>query len=347
MFKTRRFYIGVIVSVVFLVLFFYKVDFQELIQALQNANYLYVILGGVIYFVAIYLRTVRWRYILSPLGEFSIKKLYPVVVVGYTANNLMPVRLGEFVRAYYLGEKQKIGMSATLATILIERVYDGLALIFFVALSVPILIATGALVSVAGTTAYWLIIGVFTAVIFVLAIVVITVLAITPRAMVIVMIPLSILPERIRSKALGIVDLFIYGLSCLKSPRRHAWIFLFSIMVWALEAFVYLLIGLAFHLEDLFNGTVLIAAMMLMTASANLISSIPASQGGIGPFEYVAATTLELVGVATEIGRAYVLALHLVVLIPVTLAGLIYLWWDNFTLAQLVGRSGVPNNKNG
>ena len=127
MFKTRRFYIGVIVSVVFLVLFFYKVDLQELIRALQNANYLYVILGGIIYFVAIYLRTVRWKYILAPLGKLSIKKLYPIVVVGYTANNLMPVRLGEFVRAYYLNEKQKIGKSATLATILIERVYDGLA----------------------------------------------------------------------------------------------------------------------------------------------------------------------------------------------------------------------------
>lgn len=345
MFKTRRFYIGVIVSVVFLVLFFYKVDLQELIRALQNANYLYVILGGIIYFVAIYLRTVRWKYILAPLGKLSIKKLYPIVVVGYTANNLMPVRLGEFVRAYYLNEKQKIGKSATLATILIERVYDGLALIFFVSLSVPILIATGTLVTLAGTTGYWLVIGAFTAVIFLLAIVILTVLAITPRAMVIVTIPLSILPKRIRLKVLKIVDLFIYGLSCLKSPRRHVWIFIFSIMVWALEAFVYLLIGLAFHLDDLLSGTVLIAAMMLMTASANLISSIPASQGGIGPFEYVSATTLELVGVASEIGRAYVLALHLVVLIPVTLAGLIYLWLDNFTLRQLISGSGASSKQ--
>ena len=56
-----------------------------------------------------------------------------MVVVGYMANNLLPLRIGEVVRSYYVGEREGVSKTAALATILIERLMDALTLIVFVA----------------------------------------------------------------------------------------------------------------------------------------------------------------------------------------------------------------------
>ena len=78
-------------------------------------------------------RTLRWQYLLAPVKSLEVRRLYPVVVVGYMANNILPVRLGEVVRAYYVGEREKVSKVAALATIAVERVFDGLTLLFFAA----------------------------------------------------------------------------------------------------------------------------------------------------------------------------------------------------------------------
>ena len=67
------------------------------------------------------------------MKRMAVARLYPVVVVGYMANNLLPVRLGEVVRAYYLGERENVSKVSSLATIAVERVFDGLTLLFLAA----------------------------------------------------------------------------------------------------------------------------------------------------------------------------------------------------------------------
>ena len=64
-------------------------------------------------------------------------RLYPVVTIGYMANNILPMRLGELVRSYCLGEREGIYQAAALMTALVERVFDALTHLLFIALVAP------------------------------------------------------------------------------------------------------------------------------------------------------------------------------------------------------------------
>ena len=133
MIGTGKFWIGVFISALLLVLFLMTVDLGRMYDALADANYLFIVPGLGLYLISVLFRTLRWQYLLAPMKALAVKRLYPVVVVGYMANNILPVRLGEVVRAYYVGEREKVSKVAALATIAVERVFDGLTLLFFAA----------------------------------------------------------------------------------------------------------------------------------------------------------------------------------------------------------------------
>ena len=85
-----RLWLGVGVSTAFLLFLIWTIDLDDLLRALREANYLYVIPAVVIYFVGVYFRAARWRYILSPLRAIPARRLYPVVVMGLRGNNVLP-----------------------------------------------------------------------------------------------------------------------------------------------------------------------------------------------------------------------------------------------------------------
>ncbi|MGE5810758.1 MAG: lysylphosphatidylglycerol synthase transmembrane domain-containing protein, partial [Ignavibacteria bacterium] len=126
-----KLWISIIISMVFVVLIFYEVDFNKTEQALRDADYIYLPFAVVLSIVTNILRTYRWKYVINPIKKISTHSLFSGVAIGYMANNLLPARLGEFVRAYMMGKKEGISKSATLATIVLERILDGLALLFF------------------------------------------------------------------------------------------------------------------------------------------------------------------------------------------------------------------------
>ena len=123
---------AILISIVFLGLFVSNIDIHRTIDHITEANYLLITLSLIAYFIAVLFRTLRWQYLLAPIKIVSVKTLYPIVVVGYMANNILPLRLGEIVRAYYVGEKENVSKLASLATIAVERVLDGLTLLFFI-----------------------------------------------------------------------------------------------------------------------------------------------------------------------------------------------------------------------
>ena len=128
---SRRYWIGLIISTIFLVILISQIDYKEMIQSLRDANYFYVFPGICVYFISLYFRSIRWKYLLSPFGATTTARLYPVLLVGFLANNILPLRAGEFVRSYYLATREKISSATGLATVLVERVFDGLTLILF------------------------------------------------------------------------------------------------------------------------------------------------------------------------------------------------------------------------
>ena len=334
-----RFWVGMVVSVLFLGILAYQVDFAEFKQSLQRANYLYVVPAIAIYFLAVYFRALRWRYLLSPLANFRVGRLYPVVVIGYMANNILPVRLGELVRSYYLSQREQCSASGALATVAVERVYDGLTLLLFAVATAPVLLMLGQfhgygdLLGANATLLAAAMVGVFIA-----ALSLLTLLAKTSADGTLAGWLLRFVPTaQGRDKIKELIHAFIQGLGILNSPRKHLALLLFSLPVWLLEGSMYFLVGFSFGLDEYFPSIwVFMLVALLLTATSNLVTSLPTAVGGIGPFELVAQQTLVALGADPDEAAAYSIFLHIVALwLPVNLAGLAILLVQNISLKQL------------
>lgn len=345
MFNNWRFWLGLGVSLALLVALVYQVDLGEIAVALSKANYIYVVPAVGLYFVAVYFRAVRWRYLLSPLRSFRVARLYPVVVIGYMANNLLPARLGELVRSYYLAQREQFNTSTTLATVVVERVYDGLTLLAFAAVSAPALLALGKFDEnndfVAG---YVYVLAGLTVLAFVGVLGILTFLAVAPDGVQArLMAPLlRVLPVGLRPRVRELVRMFVQGLRSLSSPRRHLGLFVLSLPVWLFEGAMYFLVSYSFGIDSYFGSVgVLLLVVVLLTATSNLATSVPTAIGGIGPFEVVAQQTLVALGVGSAVAATYAGFLHLVALwLPVNLVGLAIMWKQNLSLWRLVRERG-------
>ena len=336
-------WLGIAVSVVMLLFLAWQVyrfdDPSGLIDELAEANYLFIIPAVAVYFVGVWFRALRWQFLLNPLRYFPVKRLYPVVVIGYAANNLLPMRLGELVRSYYLARQEDFSASSALGSVAVERVFDGLTLIVLVAITVPLLLLMGAFDWTAGVSQETATV-LATVVLFVFGgfLLLFTLLAAWQEFSDLVQRLLSLLPGRLGSLALRFYISFTAALSILDSPRKHLALIALSLPIWFCEFIVYYLVSYTFDLGSHFDshGTYLLA-IALLTATSNLATGIPSAIGGIGPFEVVAQQTLVALGVGVGVAIDYALVVHLVALwLPVNVVGLTILWRQNLNLRQLV-----------
>src|SRR5918996_426398 len=170
MIRRKRFWLGVCVSAVFLALFLARTDFDEIRESFAGADYLLAFAAIPLYFIGYWLRTLRWRYLLQPVANVSTLRLYPVTIVGLMANNIAPARIGELVRAYLVGQRESISKSTALGTIAVDRAFDGLTLVAIL----------GIVVAGSGASAGVKTIGIVTALLFFMATMVLSALAVSP-----------------------------------------------------------------------------------------------------------------------------------------------------------------------
>ena len=129
--KTRWRLLSVGISGLFLLAIFWQVNIQEIKEALKTADYVYVPLAVLLNLLTNILRSYRWKYLLNPIRPIGIVNVFSVLAIGYMANNVLPARLGELVRSYFLGQKERLSKSSTLATIVVEVCLTALLSSFF------------------------------------------------------------------------------------------------------------------------------------------------------------------------------------------------------------------------
>ena len=340
--KRWQFWLGGGVSVALLLLLLYQVDLGELKDALRDADYSLLAPSIAVYFVAVWFRAARWRYLLAPVGSFPVRRLYPVVIIGYMANNLLPVRLGEVVRSYYLARRENLNTSTALATIAVERVYDGITLLAFAALAAPWLLLLGEFdgaADVSRTTGIIFLVAIIAA--FSVFLILFTLLGSSASFANRIEGWLIVLPSGPRPKAKEIFRTFVSGLAVLNSPGKHLGLFIYSLPVWLLEGSMYFMLAYSFGLDEHFDSVgVLLLVVLLVTATSNLATAVPSAIGGIGPFEIVAQQTLMALGVGASLAGVYSGFVHLAALwLPVNVAGLALLWKNNLSLREMTAAS--------
>ena len=339
MLASRRLWLGTAVTAAFLGLLAVRVDFSAAASAFAEANYAYLLPAVAVYFVSLYFRAFRWRFLLSPFDSIHTWRLYPVVLVGYMANNVLPVRLGELVRSYYLASRESVRGSTALATIIVERVFDGLTLLLLLAVAALFLPVAGLAERVGDAVRLPVaLVAVIVIVPFAAALAFIVAAALSPSAFHRAASLLTDrLPKSVSERAGRLVERFVGGFEGLHRPKRLLGVVALSLPVWLAEGTMYYIVALGFGLDDHFETFgLMVAAMVVVTTVSNLATSLPSSQGSVGPFEFFAVVALhDFLGVGSGLASAYAVVLHMTLLLPVVAIGLLHLSTKSVTLAQL------------
>lgn len=323
--RRKRFWLGLLITVFCLAFFLARTDINDILDAFGRADYLLALSAIPLYFVGFWIRTMRWRFLLRPVADVSMPRLYPVVLIGLMANNIAPLRVGELVRAYLVGERESVNKSACFGTIAVDRAFDGLTLVAIL----------GIVAFVSGAHAGVRVVGVLTALAFAGGTIALAGLALSATARVWLARFLEKLPGKLAVRLEGVIDAFLTGLVAIRSPIVLVKAAVASVASWLIEASMYWVVGQAFHLD------VGIDAYLMIVAAANLALSILASPGGVGPFEFTSKQILLSFSVLQPgLAEAYALALHALLLGPVIIVGFVMLSLSQVSLSEIMGVSG-------
>jgi uncharacterized protein (TIRG00374 family) len=320
--------LGVVITVVCLGLAVYGVNVADLQNALAGANYALIVPALLLWLVGYIVRALRWRAILagSPVG--SLTELFGVLMVGFATNNLLPARLGEFARAYLLRRRTGLRKTFVLASIFLERIFDGLAL-------VAVIVVVSALVELPnsarnlefGATVLFGGVAVAVAIVLYRSDFVARLVALATRP----------LPARIGTFANAAFGSFVHGLSSMRRPKVVASTSLLSAVVWAIEWAAYMFVVSAFNLG--LSPLQLAAACAFLLVVVNLGIMLPAAPGYVGTFQFFAVSALAVWDVSRESALAVAIVAHLTQYVLVTAIGLLFFGREHVSLRTVASAS--------
>ena len=313
--KRWQFWVGVLISVIFLYFSMRGLKLDEVWSSVQSAQYLWLLPGIAVYFVGVWVRSWRWHYMLRPLKKIPTRTMFPIVTIGYMGNNIYPARAGEVLRAVILKQREGVPVSASLATVIVERIFDGVVMLGFVFINLSELTRLTGNSGVIGQMDIRTI-AIAGTVVFLGALLVFLLAAMFPHtAEAILDRLLPILPLRFRTKVKDIAIKFLSGLESLRSPVEALMIFLTTVIIWLLETAKYWFVMHAFGFSVSFFG------LMLMNGIVNLATTLPSAPGYVGTFDAPGIAVLIAYGVPGATAAAYTLVLHAALWFPITLLG--------------------------
>jgi len=312
--------LGIIISIVFLILAVRNINFSEFLAAMKQARFIYIIPAVIIYISGFLFRAVRWQFIMEPVKKIKFHSSFSVVMIAWMANNLLPARLGEIIRAYVIGKKEQISKSASFATIIIERILDGLTIILFFFI-MALLLDLPLWEQKTGYIAGALFIGIL---IFLILIKTKQIHKSKP-----VNFLVNIFPDKISDKIPYILNRFAKGLDFFSTGKKQVFTALLSLLIWLLEACTFYLVIKSLNLPLPWYAA--FQALIII----NLGILIPSSPGYIGTYHYFCILALSIFGIEKEPALTYAIIIHALQFISVTSLGLFFTYREGWNLQKL------------
>jgi len=310
--KNPLFWIGLLISLGALLLAFRGLHWAEVGSALRHANYFLLLPAAIVMFFSLYFRAIRWGVLFHPRTHLRVGNLMGTMNIGYSVNNLLPLRVGELVRAYLIGEAERVSAVHALSTIAVERVLDVLTVVLTLVLLLPFIdvpawAATPALV--AG------------AVFLVLAVLMATLSLARRWAMGVVDYGARLLPTRHQPRLHQAAEAIMEGFGVLSKPAVLARGVGWSFASWFCSLLMMFIVQQAFNLGVGFE------AGAFVVATTSLAMLVPASPGYIGTFELVTIKGLENVfDVSSSTAASYALVQHAFLYLAPMIIAAVYLW---------------------
>jgi uncharacterized protein (TIRG00374 family) len=330
-FRDKKLWIGMGISIFFLALLFRKMDFAKLLAAFREMEYRFLWGAIAATFTSMFFRAVRWRLLLLPLKETSLTNLFPATVIGYMANNILPARLGEFVRAYVLADKEGLPVSATFATLVMDRLWDG----FTVLLILLITFFTVKLPPGMESVQHGLVVGGYvTLAVYLVAVTFLILLKRqTVKTIELIARLLKPFPAKIAEKVIPILGSFIQGLRFPSRSGEFAAIFATSVVIWIFAVWPVDLVLRASGINLPITASMFIMVFLVFAVM------VPAAPGYVGTYHAACVYGLMAFNVPMEKAMSVALITHGINFFPIILAGFFYLWRDNVSLSSVSSRS--------
>ena len=315
--------IGLLISLVFIILIFWKLDIHKLITAFRMFDYRILFLFVPIYVFSLYIRGVRWKYLLCLNEKLSVNEAFFAFTVGNTINSYLPARAGDFWRAYHLGNKIGESKMKLLGSIILERLIDGISILLILFFAIVTYFRHRWVLNIAAVAAC----------LFLGALAVIYIIFKFNKIEYIFKkiseIPfLSGFTAQLNTIS-GHLMKFMNGFEALNNPKCFFMAFFMSMLAWGFECLMTYMIILGF-------GVHYGISIALFTISFIALSTvIPSSSIFIGPYQYAYILALGIYHIGKEqaLGTAFIHQMSIMIII--TVISVIYFMKGNTSLDEI------------
>ncbi|MCL6584640.1 MAG: flippase-like domain-containing protein [bacterium] len=317
----KKFLLGLAISAFCLYLVFRNIDFAALRRSLAEVRYLYLLLALIFVFLFTFFRALRWQYLLNPVKRIKTTDLFEITTIGYLANNILPARIGEVVRALVLSKTEGIKAASSLATIITERFFDVITLLLILALGsrhLPLPRAKGYIIFLAG--------GSFG----LICVFMLLIRYKKERLFQMIHNVFKPISGKVADRVQQSIQGFGQGLEALRCGGNLLVVSALSVMIGLSMGAIYFFAALGFGITLSLSRLILLISMIFLGVT------IPSSPGFIGTFHYFCIKGLLLGGVKDKhLALSYAIVIHLIQYIPESLAGLFFLWKKGISLGEI------------
>ena len=313
-----------LLSAALLAWFLRGIDRHGMMAALRDARLSLIVAAVIVTALTYVFRAWRWQALLAPLGGASFRNSFRITVMGFTATNLLPGRLGEVLRPYLISRAEPVSGPAAFATILIERVLDlTMVMVLFGIFLATARVDVGREVKGA---------GVVTATASVVALVIMAFGAGQPeRHRRLADLCINWMPARIAAVLRSFAHTLVDGLAVMRQPRPLFVAVAMSAGLWISIAWGIWLVSLALDVTMAFTASFLIVTYLVVGVAV----PVPA---GVGSFHFMyQLAAASVLGADRNHAAAAAIVLHLASVLPISLLGLGFMAQDGWTLARLRG----------
>jgi uncharacterized protein (TIRG00374 family) len=322
--RDPKLWVGLAITVVTVWLAVRGVSFEELVRDLRRANVLLLAAYSIpSYVAATYLRALRWRHLTDAVQPIETGPLFRATAVGFMVNNLVPLRVGEVVRAWMLSREVGASGAAILGTVLLERVIDAV-----VVCSLALLVL--------GTQAGGMAIGGPLLAAMVIPVSLVVTLRTAPEAVVRVVSTVlrPFLPVPGIEWIQRLLRSFAGGLGSLRGGRHLFWIALHSALIWGVFSVIPFYGALEALDVDLGSFSRALAASYTTLAAVGIAVALPSAPGFFGPYHFAARVALARFGLPDATALAVGTLAHATFWVIVTLMGLVVLRFRHTSLDE-------------
>ena len=309
--------------------FLRNADLGRVAEAIGSARRDLLVISLLLTVVTYGVRVVRWRYLLRPVGHVGIAVAFRATVMGFAVTALLPGRVGEVLRPYVLARRARLSVSAVFATVVVERLFDLMAVLLLFGASVVVFdpaFATADETLPAALHVGALIAGGGALVMFAVACLAAGHPERVGRGAARLTTPL---PDRVSTIASGLAHRFVEGLAVMRQPLSLLWVAAWSVVLWLSLGAVLWLATTAFGIDMPAAG----AGVLLALVVVGVTVPTPAGIGG-----YHAAYQVGVVGLYAASADAAVaagLVVHAISFLPVTLIGIVFMAQEGLWLSRI------------